>query len=133
MTAFLFVVFLSAQSASVSGTWALEAPASSGENFQLGAVSGTLTLEQQGATVTGTWKGGMPQPWKLTGHVKGNTFELETETREIPATINDQPTTVPRRWIFRGTFDGDVMTGSMALAGGDGEPPSRKFSAARKR
>ena len=133
MTAFLFLVVLAAQSANLSGTWAVEAPASSGQNFQLGAASGTLTLEQSGDVVTGTWKGRMPQPWKLTAHIKGNTFELETETREIPATQNDEPTTVPRRWIFRGTADGDTMTGTMLLAGGQGDPPSQKFSAARRR
>ena len=121
------------QSPDVTGSWALQAPAASGQNFQLGAQSGTLTLEQKGEAVTGTWKGRMPEPWKLTGTLKGNAFEFETETREIPATVDGQPTTVPRHWIFRGTADGDKMTGSMLLAGGDVEFPSQEFSASRKR
>ena len=121
------------QPANLSGNWMLEASAASGQNFQLGAVAGMLTLQQKDDAVTGTWKGKMPEPWKLTGRVKGSTFELETEVRDVPATRNDEPTTVPRRWIFRGTADGDKMTGSMLLAGGDGDPPAQAFSAERKR
>jgi hypothetical protein len=129
----LALMMAAAQSPNVSGRWAVEAPATSGENFQLGAASGTLTLDHTGDAVTGTWKGRMPEPWKLAGRVKGNSFELESETRQIPATRNDEPTTVPRRWIFRGTAEGDKMSGSMQLAGGDGEPPSQPFTAVRKR
>ena len=132
LAAFQFPVF-AAQSSNLSGSWAVEAPAASGANFQLGAASGTLTLEQKGEVVTGTWKGRMPEPWKLSGHVKGNAFELQTEFRGVPATVNDEPATVQRRWIFSGTVDGDTMTGSMSLAGGDGEAPTQPFSAARRR
>lgn len=129
----LALMFVAVQSPNISGNWAVDAPATSGPNFQLGAASGALTLEHKGDAVTGTWRGRMPDPWKLTGRVKGNTFELETEVRSIPATRNDEPTTVPRRWIFRGAADGDKMTGSMQLAGGEGEPPSQPFTAVRKR
>lgn len=129
----LALMLVAVQSPNLSGSWALEAPATSGENFQLSAQSGTLTLEHTGATVTGTWKGRMPDPWKLTGNVKGNTFELQTEVRGVPATRNGEPTTVQRRWIFRGSVDADKMTGSMQLAGGDGELPAQPFTAARKR
>jgi len=129
----LALMMAAVQSPNVSGAWALDAPAASGPNFQLGALSGTLTLEQKGEAVTGTWKGRMPEPWKLTGKVKGNMFELESETREVSATVNDEPATVPRHWIFRGSADGDKMTGSMSLAGGDGETPTQAFTAVRKR
>lgn len=129
----LALMMAAVQSPNLSGSWALEAPATSGENFQLGAASGTLTLEQKGDAVTGSWKGRMPEPWKLTGQVKDGTFELQTETRSVPATVNGEPTTVPRHWMFRGTVDGDNMTGSMQLAGGDGDPPSQPFTAVRKR
>ena len=129
----LALMMAAVQSPNLAGSWAVEAPATSGENFQLGAAAGTLTLEHQGDAVTGTWKGRMPEPWKLTGRVKDNTFELESETRDVPATVDGQATTVPRHWIFRGTADGDKMTGSMQLAGGQGEPPSQAFSAVRKR
>jgi hypothetical protein len=129
----LALMIAAAQSPNLSGSWALDAPATSGQNFQLGAAAGTLTLEHKGEVVTGTWKGRMPEPWKLTGHVKDHTFELESETRGVPATVDGQQTTVPRHWVFRGSADGDKMTGSMQLAGGDGEPPSQPFSAVRKR
>jgi hypothetical protein len=83
--------------------------------------------------VTGMWKGRMPEPWKLTGRVKGNTFELETEVRNVPATREGEQTSVPRRWVFRGSADGDKITGKMSLAGGEGEEPTQSFSAVRKR
>ena len=121
------------RSANVSGTWALEAQPASGENYQLGAISGTLTLHEKDSVVTGSWKGRMPEPWKLTGRVKDNTFELETEVRNVPATTNGEQTTVPRRWVFRGSADGDKMTGKMSLRGGEGEEPTQSFSAVRKR
>lgn len=126
-------ILAAAQSAGLTGTWALEAQAASGENYQLGAISGTLTLADKDGVVTGTWKGRMPEPWKLTGKVKDKTFELETEVRNVPATTNGEQTTVPRRWVFRGSADGDKMTGRMSLKGGEGEEPTQSFSAVRKR
>jgi hypothetical protein len=126
-------ILTATQSANLSGTWALEAPAASGPNYQLGAVSGTLTLEDKDSVVTGTWKGSMPEPWTLTGRVKGNTFELETEVRNLSATKDGEQTSVPRRWVFRGSADGDKITGKMGLSGGEGEEPTRSFSAVRKR
>lgn len=126
-------ILAAAQSASLAGTWTLEAQAASGENYQLGAISGTLTLADKDGVVTGTWKGRMPEPWKLTGKVKDKTFELETEVRNVPATTNGEQTTVPRRWVFRGSADGDKMTGKMSLKGGEGEEPTQSFSAVRKR
>ena len=126
-------ILAAAQSAGLTGTWALEAQAASGENYQLGAISGTLTLADKDGVVTGTWKGRMPEPWKLTGKVKDKTFELETEIRNVPATTNGEQTTVPRRWVFRGSADGDKMTGKMSLKGGEGEEPTQTFSAVRKR
>jgi hypothetical protein len=75
----------------------------------------------------------MPDPWKLTGHVKGNSFELETEVRNVPSTSDGAQTSVPRRWVFRGNADGDRITGTMSLAGGEGEEPTQSFSAVRQR
>jgi hypothetical protein len=122
-----------AQSQTLTGSWALEAPGVTGPNFQLSSQAGTMTLEQKGDAVTGTWKGRMPEPWKLTGSLRGNAFELQTEVRQLPATRDGESTTVARSWIFRGKVNGDKMTGTMMLAGGEGEPPSQPFSAARKK
>jgi hypothetical protein len=125
------------QAANVSGSWTVDATAAEGEangnKWSLGALSGRLTLEQQGDAVTGSWQGRQPQPWTLTGRVTGTEFELQTESREIPAIRNGEQTTVPRHWIFRGAIDGDTLSGSMSLAGGDGDTPTQAFSAARQR
>lgn len=131
-------MLIAAQAANVSGSWNLQAEAAqgvfpNGGSWQVGALSGTLTLEQKGDAVTGSWKGRQPEPWALTGRVDGSKFELQTEVRNIPATRNGEQTTVPRRWVFRGTAEGDILSGSMGLAGGDDDPTTQPFSAARKR
>src|SRR5688500_19684192 len=78
------------QSPALTGTWAVEGAAAEsqtadGGTFSLTALSGTLTLEQKGEAVTGSWKGRLPEPWPLTGRVQGTTFELQSEVREMPA------------------------------------------------
>ena len=95
------------------------------------ALSGTLTLEQKGEAVTGSWKGRLPDPWPLTGRVQGTTFELQTEVRELPVQRNGEKMTVRRSWIFRGSIEGDKLSGSMSLMGGEGDPPTQPFSAAK--
>ena len=131
-------MLVAVQAANVSGNWDLKAEAAegvfpSGGTWKVGALSGTLTLEQKGNEVTGSWQGRQPQPWALTGRVDGSKFELQTEVRDIPAVRTGEPTTVPRHWIFSGTADGDTLSGSMSLAGGDGDPTTQPFSAARRR
>jgi len=118
--------------ANVSGSWKVDATAANGSTWSLGGLSGTLTLEQKGDAVTGSWQGRQPKAWALTGRVTGTDFEFETEVRDIPATRNGEEITVPRRWIFRGTMDGDTLSGSMSLAGGDGDTPTQPFSATRR-
>jgi hypothetical protein len=126
-----------AQSANIAGNWAVEAAETetndgAGNMTRLVALSGLLTLEQKGDAVTGSWKGRLPRPWTLTGRVDGKTFELQTETRDMPIESNGERQMVPRHWIFTGTIDGNRLTGSMALAGGDGAPPMQPFTAQRK-
>jgi hypothetical protein len=104
-----------------------------GTNWELVAISGTLTLEQKGDAVAGTWQGRMPDPWKITGRIEKNSFELQTEVRNLPATKNGEKTTIARSWIFRGSINGDTLSGLFILAGGDGEPPAQPFTAARKK
>ena len=126
------------QSIDLSGGWTLEAPQTEGQtadgsNWVMVALSGTLTLDQKADAVTGSWKGRLPEPWPLTGRLQGATFELQTEVREIPASRNGEKRMLRRRWVFRGTVDGDKMAGSMHLAGEDGESPEQPFTAMRKR
>lgn len=134
----LLTVLAATQAANVSGRWALDAPAAEGEspsggNWQLSAKSGVLTLEQKGDFVTGSWQGTLPEPWALTGRVDGSKFDLQSEVRDLPAVRNGVQTTVPRRLIFRGTADGDRLTGSMSLAGADDNSPTQPFTAVRKK
>src|SRR5262245_11607436 len=80
---------LATQPAGIAGSWALQAPETetnddAGNRTVLTAITGTLTLDQKADVVSGSWKGRMPKPWTLTGHVDGKTFELETETRDMP-------------------------------------------------
>jgi len=136
LTSFSLSALVLAQTPNLSGSWALEAPqkeetSADGENWVLVAMSGTLTLDVKGDVVTGTWKGRAPKPWQVSGSVKGNAFELQTEMRDLQQTRNDEVQTVRRRWIFAGTVDGDALTGSMRLAGDDGGSPAQAFSAKR--
>jgi len=126
------------QSPSLTGTWAVEAAAAEsqtagGGTWSLTALSGTLTLEQKGDAVTGSWKGRLPESWPVAGRVQETTFELQTEVREMPASRNGEKITVRRSWIFRGGIEGDKLTGSMSLMGGEGDPPTQPFSAVRNR
>ena len=118
--------------ADVTGRWKVDATAANGTSWSLGGLSGTLTLEQKGDAVKGSWQGRQPSAWALTGRVTGTDFECETEARDIPATRNGEETTVQRRWIFRGSVDGDTMSGSMSLAGGDSDTPTQPFTATRQ-
>ena len=137
MLAALQLPVFAAQSSNLAGSWAVEVKAAKvqtgdGTNWNLDATSGTLTLEQKGEAVTGTWQGQMPATWKVTGKMEKGSFELQTETRNLPATRDGEKTTITLSWIFRGSVDGDKLSGVFILSGGQGEPPARPFTAARK-
>ena len=125
------------RAASLSGTWSVVAEAADvespdgSERWSLVPIAGTLRLEQKDNAVTGSWQGRMPAPWSLTGNVDGQTFELQTELRDLPVETNGQKQTVRRRWIFKGTIDGDTLGGSMFLSGGETTTPSQPFTATR--
>ena len=105
------------RAASLSGKWSVDAEGSEVESpdgtekWTLVPISGTLQLDQKDSAVTGSWQGRMPAPWKLTGNVDGVTFELQSETRDMPVETNGERTTVKRHWIFKGTIDGDTLSG----------------------
>ena len=129
---------VTAQSPNLGGIWTVEAKAAEvqtgdGKNWRLNALTGTLTLEQKGNAVTGTWEGRMPTPWKVTGKLEKNSFELQTEVRNIPAERDGEKITIARSWIFRGSINGDNLSGMFILAGGEGEPPGQPFTATRKK
>lgn len=134
--AVLLAIFVVTRGADVSGTWNVVADAAegvfpNGEKWQVIPVSGELTLEQRGGSVTGSWKGRQPEPWPLTGTMEGAAFHLFTDVRSIPAVQLGKEISVNKRWIFRGTVEGNTLSGSMSLAG-DGDPTTQPFTAVRK-
>jgi len=139
-SAVLHLVTLEAhRAASLSGKWSVVAEAAEVESadgsqrWTLVAIAGTLQLEQKDSAVTGSWQGRLPAPWALTGKVDGQTFELQTEDRDMPVETDGQRSTVRRHWIFKGTIDGDALSGAMFLAGGATTTPSQPFTATRVR
>lgn len=126
-----------AQSPSMTGKWALEAPAASGVNdsggeWNLSAQSGMFTLQQSGTAITGQWQGRMPVPWAVAGELHGERVELQTEFREIPVIIDGEKTTQKRRWTFRGVLSGDTLKGTMSLDSETRRGNEQLFTATRQ-
>ena len=121
-----------ADAASLAGPWTVTTEGArgttdNGGGWTLPAMTGSLTLTQKDNDITGSWKGQMPAPWALTGHVDGRAFVMQTEWRDIPATRDGVESTARARWIFRGTVSEDTAAGTMTLevenAGGDRSQP----------
>ena len=127
------------RAANLSGKWSVVAEAAEVEStdgterWTLVAIAGTLQLEQKDSAVTGSWQGRMPAPWSVTGKIDSQTFELQTEDRDMPVETNGERQTVRRHWTFKGTIDGDTLSGSMFLSGGEKTTPSQPFTATRVR
>ena len=127
------------QEKTFSGAWSLSAEAASGQNedgsnWTKAAFKGTLDCEQNGANVTGTWKGPKAS-WPFTGTAEGDTFEVRTEARPMPATTDGQPTTVMARWTFRGRVAGDKIRGTLTLTSVNDDDTARlqPFTAEHRR
>lgn len=138
MTAVFCVMCLAAPSAhspSLSGIWAVKAEGATvatddGGSWSVSPVSGSLTLDQNGKMVRGHWQGQMPAAWALAGEITEQTFELQTEWREISISRNGEQSTVRARWSFRGKLSGDTASGTMSLELPGGERP-QPFTATR--
>jgi hypothetical protein len=133
----LGIFIIATRAEDVSGGWTVYAQSAegkfpNGEPWKVIPVSGTLTLEQMGNALTGSWKGRQPEPWPLTGRIDGTRFEFQTELRDIPALRDGKEIFVAKRWIFRGTARRDELSGSMSLAGNEGDPTTQPFNAERK-
>jgi hypothetical protein len=127
---------VSARAQSLSGTWTVTAEGAQGTTdeggtWSMNALSGVLTLTQQGIDVSGSWKGQMPAPWAVSGQLKDRTFELQTEWREIPLTRDGQKSTTRARWVFRGTVSADTLSGTLSLDLQDRAERPQKFTAKR--
>ena len=126
-----------AQSGTAADVWTVNAEAARGKTenggtWRLSANTGTLTLEQKGSAINGSWKGRLPETWPLTGQLTGDTIELKSAMREVPAVKDGAKTTVPRRLAFRGTVKGDTMTGQLSFESDRGDGRSQKFTATRQ-
>lgn len=140
-TIFLLTVALSAvvTEQSAAGKWTVNVEAASGEtdaggNWSRSASTGTFDIEQAGAALTGHWAAAKGEPWPLTGHLKGEAFELTSSVRDVPVVIDGQKTTARFRWIFSGIIAGDSLRGSARFEReGDTSGTVQPFTATRPR
>ena len=126
----------SAQSTALSGEWAVAGEGAKGTtpegaNWSLTPMSGTLTLEQKGNEVSGTWKAQMPEPWTVSGHIDNQSFELRTEWRDIQVSRDGTTSTMRARWVFRGAVEGNSAAGSMGFEFEKGAARGQPFKATR--
>jgi len=127
-----------AQEPSLSGRWEVSGEAASGftaggGTWSRNAVSGVLTATQQGETLSGTWTDARPGALPFHGRRSGDAFEIQTESRAVPATIDGVATTIRMRWTFRGTLEKDVLRGTMSFDREESEPAQpQPFIAKRK-
>ena len=107
MLAFTVVAAAADTPANVAGTWSVDVSDGSRKTTQ------TITLKQDGATITGTFKGPR-QSGTIDGTVDGKNIKFHVTAR-IPLD-------------YTGTVDGDSMKGTMSGRGQQGE-----FTAARSK
>jgi hypothetical protein len=125
-----------AQSPPLSGAWAVvgegaRGTAPDGSNWSLTPISGTLTLEQKGREVSGTWQGQMPEPWMVSGQIDDQSFELRSEWRDVSVGRDGTTSTARARWVFRGVVRRNTATGSMGFELEKGTPRGQPFNATR--
>jgi hypothetical protein len=134
----LFVIALpilgTTQERGPSGQWSLDAEGAEGDGWKLSPIHGTLSLEQNGDKITGSWIGPFKENvWKLEGTIKDASFDVQSDQRDIPVTRDGVTTMEPARWVFKGKASGDTMTGMMALDRGPSALREQAFSATRTR
>jgi hypothetical protein len=100
------------QEASVSGTWDITL-----ETGQ-GTATPSVTFEQKGETLTGTYKGRLGES-KVTGTLKGREIRFS-----VSLTFQDQPITV----TYTGTVEKETMKGKVQF----GEQRSASWSAKKR-
>lgn len=97
----------------VSGTWALAVETAGGTG------NPSVTLEQKGESLTGTYSSPLFGEQKVTGSIKGNAF-----TFSFTGTIEGNTFTV----TYSGTVEKDTMSGKVTL----GEMGEGTFTGKRK-
>ena len=125
VTTLLFVVALVAMAADVSGKWTYQAPGRGGDMMSI-----TITLKQDGSTLTGTvpgfGRGGQAPPQEISnGKVDGDKIYFEVK-RETP---NGERITK-----YEGTVSGDTIKLKVTSPGrGGGEPTTTEYTATREK
>jgi hypothetical protein len=97
----------------VAGAWALTMATPAGE------MKATLTLEQEGETLRGTYQGAMGPPAQITGGVRGSRVTFKIEAKEGERS-------------FSASFDGKLTDSALSGAWEFGAIASGKWTAARK-
>ncbi len=100
-------------SAQVAGEWSISI------TFSRGTANHTAIIEQNGDTLTGTYKGELSEG-PLNGTVKGNTVEFSSRLSYMS---NSAP------FNYTATIDGDTMKGTIEM----GEYWTATFTAKRKK
>lgn len=103
-----------ADNANVAGTWNLQVETPNGTGTP------SVTFKQDGANLTGTYKGRMGES-ELKGSVDGNNIKWTVTLHPQGGELNIE---------YKGTVDGDTMKGTISSAMGDATFSGKKAPAA---
>jgi len=134
LTLIAFASVASAQQ--VTGTWVVTYDSDirrDGEKITVNSrATGTMTLEQKGDSVFGSFKGdGGPNAAgrPLSGTLKGKTLMLTTGMRRSTVNINGKPTEMDTRTDWMGVVEPTGIRGTMFVQMGERPAPPRKWEA----
>jgi len=125
VTTILFVVAFVAMAADVTGKWTYQAPGRGGDMMSV-----TITLKQDGATLTGSvpgfGRGGQAPPQEISnGKVDGDNISFEVKR----TTQNGEFVTK-----YEGTVSGDTLKLKITRPGrGGGDPMTTEYTANREK
>lgn len=89
------------EASSIDGTWALTV------NAPQGSVAMQLTLRLEGERLTGTFAGD-----RGSGDIRGGSFD--GKTFDFAISVNSETDAESSDWVFRGTVEGDAMSGTVS-------------------
>jgi hypothetical protein len=101
------------QNANVTGTWELTQPGRNGNQ------TSTLTIEQKGADLTGNIKGAQGDPAPLVGKVEGNSVTFTVTRQGRRGEVVQE---------YKGTFEGGLLKGTVAMGQNNVEWSAKKTS-----
>lgn len=128
----------------IAGTWITRLPSAvrneNGNIVETDSIDITITLEQRGDSVFGTWvrasQSGRPAPTprKLFGVLKDGELRLSSEPTEARMNRGGEESVISMVSSYTLKLQGDVLSGVQSAASTDGNvsSPERPFSAKRK-